>query len=86
MRVAHRADHRESITGVRHGQVSDKHVEILCSDNLRASDTLAGGDYFKSHVFKGGRHHFTNGIIVMHKQNLMRSGSFEGSHASYPRG
>jgi hypothetical protein len=31
LRVAHRADHRESITGVRHVQVSDEHVEIRCS-------------------------------------------------------
>jgi len=64
--MAHRGDDREPITGIRHVQVSDKHIEAFCSDKFQGFRHTGGRDYVKSLVLKCRAQHVTDGIIVIH--------------------
>src|ERR1700688_110630 len=82
--VAHRSDHRETITGVGHVQVRDQHIEGFCSDKCQSVCHVGGGDYVKAFVFKCLRHHFANGVIVIHKQHSVRNEFLGRSHIAHP--
>ena len=59
-------------------QVSDEHVEALCSDTSQRFCHAGGVDYVKSLAFKGGIHHGTNSFIVIHQQDSMGNKSSVG--------
>src|ERR1039458_1669152 len=74
--VPHRANHGKPVTGVWHVQIRYKDIKGLCRDQLQSRCHGGGGDYLKSLVFKGHSHHVANGIVVVHKQDFIRNGSF----------
>jgi hypothetical protein len=76
LEVTHRADHRESITWVGHVQVSDENIEIACSDKSYSFRHIGGSNHCKSPSFKSGLHHFANGFVVVHEQNLVSDRGF----------
>ena len=79
--VAHRGDHRETITRVRHVEVSYEHVEGLGGDKVQGFYHAGGRNYVKSFAFKGHTHHAANRFIVIHQQDSVRNARFGlGSH------
>jgi hypothetical protein len=65
--VPHGGNHRKTITGVRHVQVRDKHIEALGSNKFQGFRYVAGRDYLKSFSFKRRTHHGANSLIIIHQ-------------------
>src|SRR5690348_8202767 len=82
--VAHRVDHRKTVTGVRHVEVSDEDVEALSSDPSQSFCDAGGGDYLKSFAFQRRIHHRANAVILIHQRDSVRNQSTGGTHTALP--
>jgi len=83
--VAHRSDDRETISGVRHVQISDEYVEALDCDQSQRFCHAGGSDHIKALAAKRFRHYGTNGIIVVHKQGSIGRGAIGRGHMASRR-
>src|SRR5579863_8935462 len=68
--MAHRGDHRKTITRVRHMEVSDERIEALSSNTFQSFCHAGDGDYIKSFAFQCHNHHCANRIIVITSRTL----------------
>jgi hypothetical protein len=82
--VAHRGNHSKPITGVRHVQVRDEHLEGLGSDEFQGFCHTGGRDYVKAFAFKGRSHHSANCFVVIHQQDSVRNARFGLGHIPPP--
>jgi hypothetical protein len=65
MGVAHRADDRESITGIGHVQIGEENIEIFRRNESQGFVHGRGGHYLKTAVFQAFLKHGTKVVIVV---------------------
>src|ERR1700676_1781793 len=78
--VAHRGNHCKAVAGVRHVEISDQDIEALCGDQLQSLCHVGRSDNGETLVFKSHSHHVADGVVVIHKQDLVGNSPFVQSH------
>jgi hypothetical protein len=82
--MAHRRNHRKTISGIGHMQVGDEHVETLVCDIPQSFCHASGSDHVKSSSFERRIHHGANAVAVIDEQDSVQNGLFGWSHAVPP--
>jgi len=63
--MAHGADHREAITGVRHVQVREQHVEVFRSNATQGPTHTCCRDHLEPVALQRLPQHIAHGVIVL---------------------
>ena len=84
LEVAHRGNHCKAVAGMRHVEVCDQDIETLCGDQFQSLGHVRGRNHFEALVFQSQSHHGADGVVVIHKQDLVGDAGFGRSHTALP--